>query len=106
MVKITKSLEKAQFPESKSNYKVVNWGDYNKSLVRRGAPSLWLGPKVSKGWYVAEPIQQGTQFTDRGFCCICSRWTWTWPICRLAFAANGVGIGVQQRPWTQFKRPG
>ena len=70
MVKIIKSLDKAQKPESKSKYKVVNWSDYNKSLINRGDITLWISPEARKSWYAEEPIQQGAQFKYSDDCII------------------------------------
>lgn len=70
MVKITKSLEKGQRIESKSRYKVINWAEYNKSLINRGDLTLWISPDACSSWYAEEPIQQGAQFKYSDDCIV------------------------------------
>ena len=41
----TQSVKKVQ-------YKVHNWSEYNKSLIQRGALTLWMSDDISDWWYV------------------------------------------------------
>jgi DDE family transposase len=34
----------------KARYRVTNWPDYNRALVRRGSVTLWLSDEVIRGW--------------------------------------------------------
>ncbi|KAA6317126.1 hypothetical protein EZS27_032670, partial [termite gut metagenome] len=36
--------------QSKDNYKIRNWKDYNKSLCQRGSLSIWLEDSVLEEW--------------------------------------------------------
>ncbi|KAA6316087.1 hypothetical protein EZS27_033555, partial [termite gut metagenome] len=36
--------------QSKDNYKIRNWKEYNKSLCQRGSLSIWLEDSVSEEW--------------------------------------------------------
>lgn len=42
---------------TKQNYKITNWKEYNASLVARGAVTLWLSDDVLAAWN--NPIQSG-----------------------------------------------
>ena len=37
-------------PPLKTQYRVENWRDYNRSLVSRGSITLWVDDEVLKGW--------------------------------------------------------
>ena len=41
--------------KQKQNYGVRNWGDYNKSLVKRGSLTVWVSEEALKGWTTPEP---------------------------------------------------
>lgn len=46
----------------KTQYRVRNWSEYNKSLVRRGSLTLWIDDKVLKAWKPDGPCQRGGQY--------------------------------------------
>ena len=39
-----------QQPKGKDKYKIVNWSEYNKSLIKRGSITIWINEEVIKGW--------------------------------------------------------
>jgi hypothetical protein len=41
--------------KNKANYRVRNWGEYSKSLVRRGSLTVWVSEEVIKRWKEVEP---------------------------------------------------
>lgn len=47
---------------NKTIYKVKNWSEYNKSLVARGALTMWVTPEVLTSWQDTRPAQQGGQY--------------------------------------------
>jgi hypothetical protein len=53
-------------------YRIRNWREYNKALVRRGSLTLWINDESLKGWL---SIQQGTRgrpqlYTDLAILCL------------------------------------
>ena len=51
-------------PKYKKKYRVANWPAYDRSLVRRGDVTLWLGPEVSAA---SEPARGGTRGGQRRY---------------------------------------
>jgi hypothetical protein len=41
----------------KKKYRVANWSEYNQSLVKRGAVTIWLSDEVAQAWN--NPDQSG-----------------------------------------------
>ncbi len=37
-------------PKYKTLYRVINWADYDRSLVQRGDITLWISPEAIKAW--------------------------------------------------------
>lgn len=37
--------------KQKANYRVRNWSEYNKSLVKRGSLTVWFSPEMLENWY-------------------------------------------------------
>jgi hypothetical protein len=37
-------------PKYKTRYRVDNWPEYERSLVRRGDITLWLSPDAIESW--------------------------------------------------------
>ena len=46
----------------KSQYRVRNWPAYNRSLVNRGAITLWIDKQALSSWRYVGPRQRGRQF--------------------------------------------
>ena len=46
----------------KSLYRVKNWSDYEKALVRRGSITFWLSDDFEKNWRHTGEKQRGSQF--------------------------------------------
>lgn len=44
---------------STRDYRVRNWGDYNKALVERGSITFWFNEDIIKGWYEPEHTSNG-----------------------------------------------
>jgi len=47
--------------KKKVRYKVKNWSEYNRSLIKRGNITLWFSDEVAKGWYHSGPKTRGAQ---------------------------------------------
>ena len=61
MTKITsKSIEKEEKGE-KDKYRVTNWSDYNKSLVKRVDITIWISEEAVSKWYYKGPNQRGLE---------------------------------------------
>jgi hypothetical protein len=41
----------------KKRYRICNWGDYNKSLVKRGSLTLWFEEESIKKWHKATKVK-------------------------------------------------
>ena len=50
--------------------KVVNWGQYNKSLKSRGSISIWVDEKLEESWYDQGPSQAGGQYEYSDSCIV------------------------------------
>ena len=46
----------------KDKYKVTNWRDYNRSLVKRGDITIWFDEDLLRCWYYQGPNQKGAQY--------------------------------------------
>jgi hypothetical protein len=42
----------------KPSYRLRNWSEYNRSLVRRGSLTLWVEPDVMAAWTAVRPTKQ------------------------------------------------
>lgn len=49
-------------PRPKTLYRVQNWSDYDKALVRRGSITFWMSDDFEKTWRYAGAKQRGSQF--------------------------------------------
>jgi hypothetical protein len=49
--------------KKKTIYRVKNWAAYNRALIARGSPTLWLDDSVLSSCYYAGPMQRGAQYT-------------------------------------------
>jgi len=68
----TKSINQKTLPISKvaknneatekSNYKIINWKEYNESLCRRGDLTIWIEEDLSDKWDYEGISQQGRPF--------------------------------------------
>ena len=58
MSKVAKNNEATE----KSNYKIINWKEYNESLCRRGDLTIWIEEGLSDKWYYEGIAQQGRPF--------------------------------------------
>ena len=50
-----------QQPKSKDKYKVLNWSEYNKSLINRGSLNIWINDEVIEEWNYKGKKQKGGQ---------------------------------------------
>jgi hypothetical protein len=48
-------------PTYKTKYRVTNWPEYERSLVRRGDVTLWLSPDAIASWKPARGGRRGGQ---------------------------------------------
>ncbi|MCX6703608.1 MAG: IS5 family transposase, partial [Candidatus Zambryskibacteria bacterium] len=48
-MKHTKDIIKST--KTKKKYKLKNWGEYNKALIKRGSLTLWISPDIERWWY-------------------------------------------------------
>ncbi len=53
-------------PKYKTRYRVENWPEYERSLVRRGDITLWLSPDAIESWRAVPSGRRGGQkrFSD------------------------------------------
>lgn len=40
---------------SKTQYRIQNWSDYNKSLIARGSITFWFSQEIAESWYADGP---------------------------------------------------
>jgi IS5 family transposase len=50
-MKTTKDTQKHTKKQKKEKYRLRNWSEYNKSLIRRGRINLWLPSDITDWWY-------------------------------------------------------
>ncbi len=52
---MAKKIKEAEIKETqkseKTKYRILNWQDYNDSLVKRGSLTIWFDESVVSGWY-------------------------------------------------------
>jgi hypothetical protein len=48
-------------PKYKSKYRLTNWSEYERGLVRRGDVTIWLTPEAIAGWSPAPSGRRGGQ---------------------------------------------
>ena len=46
----------------KSLYRVKNWSEYDKALVKRGSITFWIANDFEKTWFYAGKKQRGSQY--------------------------------------------
>lgn len=64
-----KQKNKPRPPSSKKErYKVINWAEYNRSLIKRGRLDVWISPKILDKWYYSGPKEKGGQFQYSNEC--------------------------------------
>jgi len=49
-------------PRQKALYRVKNWSEYDKALVKRGSFTFWLSDGFEKNWLYTGEKQRGSQF--------------------------------------------
>jgi len=54
--------QKSTQPRPKPLYRVKNWSDYDKALVRRGSITFWMSDDFEKNWLYTGEKQRGSQF--------------------------------------------
>ena len=54
--------QKQTQPRPKSLYRVKNWSEYDKALVKRGSITFWLSDDFEKAWLYTGEKQRGSQF--------------------------------------------
>jgi hypothetical protein len=48
---------------SKSKYKLLNWSNYNLSLINRGNITFWIDENIARHWYSdKDPNKRGKQY--------------------------------------------
>jgi hypothetical protein len=48
-------------PKDKTKYRVTNWAEYDRALVRRGDITLWISEEAVEGWKPASSGNRGGQ---------------------------------------------
>ena len=71
MAKIASTVNKSEENTKKDKYRVVNWSNYNKSLIGRGDITIWISEEVADSWYYDGPDQRGAQFEYSDKCIEC-----------------------------------
>ena len=51
-------------PKYKTKYRVTNWSDYDRGLIRRGDLTLWISPEAIDTW---RPTPSGTRGGQRQY---------------------------------------
>lgn len=63
--------------QNKQPYRIRNWHDYNKALIRRGSLTLWIDARAIDKWLSQErPARRGRRpaYTDLAMeCCLMLR---------------------------------
>jgi Transposase DDE domain len=49
-------------PSEKAVYRIRNWSDYNRALVRRGSLTVWVDQESLDAWNYQGPAQWGGQY--------------------------------------------
>ena len=57
-----------QKKQKKNKYKITNWREYNRSLVKRGDITIWFDEALLDCWYYQGPNQKGAQYKYSGQC--------------------------------------
>ena len=60
-------VRKSAAPKPKARYRVMNWRDYNRALVARGAITLWIDAAVVAGWGAVGG--KGWRYSDMAILC-------------------------------------
>jgi hypothetical protein len=67
MAKLQSKSEK----EEKEQYRIVNWSEYNQSLIKRGSLTIWIEEESVSSWYHEGPLQKGAQYYYSDSCIEC-----------------------------------
>lgn len=46
-----------------AHYRIRNWSDYNRALIKRGNLNIWIDDGIAQDWYYTGPNQRGAQPT-------------------------------------------
>ena len=46
----------------KELYRVQNWSEYDRALVKRGSLTVWISDDFEETWFYKGPSQRGSQF--------------------------------------------
>ena len=68
MTKQETKVGEKQKKQKKNKYKVTNWREYNRSLVKRGDITIWFDEALLGCWYYQGPNQKGAQYKYSGQC--------------------------------------
>jgi Transposase DDE domain len=49
-------------PAPKATYRIRNWAEYNRALVRRGSLTIWVDEQALRDWGYRGPTQRGGQY--------------------------------------------
>lgn len=64
---MSKIIKKAQ----SSKYQILNWPEYNQSLINRGSITFWIDTESLENWYYEGPNQKGGQYVYSDLCIEC-----------------------------------
>ena len=64
---MARCIRKPSAPKPRPRYRVTNWREYNRSLVARGAITLWIDETVVAGWGAAGG--KGWRYSDMAILC-------------------------------------
>lgn len=58
--------------KEKEQYKIINWKEYNRNLVKRGDITVWVEEEMIREWYYEGPSQRGAQYvySDKSIECL------------------------------------
>lgn len=70
MAKVQAKAAKNQEEAQKDKYRVTNWSDYNRSLIKRGDLTIWFDEEMQESWYYEGPDQRGAQYKYSDACMI------------------------------------
>ena len=89
---------------AKRTYRLRNWPDYNKALIKRGSLTIWFADETAKAWINHE--QTGKRgalqtYTDAAILCMltlmavyCLRLRFTQGLLRPLFGSAEIGLAV------------
>lgn len=62
MAKVATTEQPSKSADQKGQYRVTNWGEYNKSFVNRDSITFWFDEDLQENWYYSGPEHRGGQF--------------------------------------------